>query len=303
MAGDICFVAKIHMRRVVGVGLLSDYQVRTAKSQSSCGHALANIRSLWSVSDILMLNLLIINILSLKREARPRPLYLYYLYCFYFNYDYYTCMSETMVAVRPRRVSELSLEWMCNIVLGVLFFFYAYEYGRSLLVAPRLSVFVMLIFTTMAGTFFLIRRAPRSHSTNPLEWFYAAGGTWVTLLFRPAEGDTDIALFQVLLLCGMLISMTGLMSLGRSFGIVPANRGVQRSGLYRVVRHPMYAGYVLMHGCFVGQHLTYANIGVYILFIVFTVLRIIKEERHLSLDEAYCEMKKAVPNRLIPYVW
>jgi protein-S-isoprenylcysteine O-methyltransferase Ste14 len=208
-----------------------------------------------------------------------------------------------LAIVRSRRLSEMSLEWTCNIVLGVLFFFYAYEYGKALLVAPRLSVIVMLVFTTMAGTFFMIRRAPKSHSRVPVEWFCAAGGTWVTLLFRPLIGAADVPTLQVLLICGMLVSMTGLISLGRSFGIVPANRGVQRSGLYRFVRHPMYFGYVVMHSCFVGQHFTYYNVGILFLFVLFTVLRIIMEERHLSKDDAYREMQQAVRYRLVPFVW
>lgn len=35
--------------------------------------------------------------------------------------------------------------------------------------------------------------------------------------------------------------------LWRSFGLVAAHRGLKAGGLYAVVRHPMYAGYVISH--------------------------------------------------------
>ena len=44
--------------------------------------------------------------------------------------------------------------------------------------------------------------------------------------------------------CGLLVVIGGKLSLGRSFGLMPANRGVVSSGLYRIVRHPIYLGYL-----------------------------------------------------------
>ena len=45
---------------------------------------------------------------------------------------------------------------------------------------------------------------------------------------------------------GLLFVIAGKITLGRSFGIVPANRGVV-AGPYTLVRHPIYAGYLLSH--------------------------------------------------------
>ena len=41
--------------------------------------------------------------------------------------------------------------------------------------------------------------------------------------------------------------IAGKLSLGRSFGLMPANRGIVSTGLYRVVRHPIYLGYLITH--------------------------------------------------------
>ena len=44
--------------------------------------------------------------------------------------------------------------------------------------------------------------------------------------------------------------MLGKITLGRSFGVVPANRGVVVGGPYNFVRHPIYTGYLITHVAF-----------------------------------------------------
>ena len=75
-------------------------------------------------------------------------------------------------------------------------------------------------------------------------------------LLRPASG---IGLFHEVYIVpvsiiGLAIVVAGKVALGRSFGLLPANRGVVFSGLYRVVRHPIYLGYVLTHGAFLAAN-------------------------------------------------
>lgn len=48
---------------------------------------------------------------------------------------------------------------------------------------------------------------------------------------------------DVLIVTGYALSSIALLELGRSFGVAPANRGRVGSGIYRVMRHPMYFGY------------------------------------------------------------
>ena len=54
--------------------------------------------------------------------------------------------------------------------------------------------------------------------------------------------------------CSIIIA--GKLTLGRSFGLMPANRGVVSSGIYRFVRHPIYAGYLITHVAFLAAHPT-----------------------------------------------
>src|SRR4029079_16072015 len=71
-------------------------------------------------------------------------------------------------------------------------------------------------------------------------------------LVRSAEGhalapDLVTALISGV---GLLIVIAGKITLGRSFGIAPPNRGIVASGLYGFVRHPIYSGYLVTHVAF-----------------------------------------------------
>ena len=51
-----------------------------------------------------------------------------------------------------------------------------------------------------------------------------------------------------MVLVGVVLATGAILSLGRSFGIEAANRGIQTHGLYRFVRHPIYAAYLPLMG-------------------------------------------------------
>ena len=67
------------------------------------------------------------------------------------------------------------------------------------------------------------------------------------------------------LLAGLWIGfkLYGKLALGRSFGIVAANRGVVSSGPYRLVRHPIYLGYLVTHAGFLLSNMSARNVLVY----------------------------------------
>ena len=51
-------------------------------------------------------------------------------------------------------------------------------------------------------------------------------------------------------IAGLAIVIAGKITLGRSFALLPANRGVVSTGVYRIVRHPIYMGYLFTHVAF-----------------------------------------------------
>jgi protein-S-isoprenylcysteine O-methyltransferase Ste14 len=98
----------------------------------------------------------------------------------------------------------------------------------------------------------------------------------------------------------MFFQLYGKVALGRSFGIVAANRGVVVGGPYRLVRHPIYLGYLVTHAGFLLSNWSLRNLAVYAAAYIFQVARIFAEERILLVDGRYREYFQSVRYRLIP---
>jgi protein-S-isoprenylcysteine O-methyltransferase Ste14 len=102
---------------------------------------------------------------------------------------------------------------------------------------------------------------------------------------------------------GLGLVIVGKMALGRSFGIAPANRGVVMRGPYVIVRHPIYAGYLLTHGAFLVAHPTAWNVAVLLVADSALVVRALIEERVLSADAKYQSYCRRVGWHLVPGVF
>jgi protein-S-isoprenylcysteine O-methyltransferase Ste14 len=155
--------------------------------------------------------------------------------------------------------------------------------------------------------FVLLRRRTDDVSERPLDWALALVATSAPLLVAPSASPgralVPPAAGAVVLLVGILVQVHAKLVLGRSFGCVPANRGVRRAGPYRFVRHPMYAGYMLSHAAFLALNPRGWNIALYVACDGLQIPRILAEERLLSHDEVYRRYAAAVPHRLIPGVF
>lgn len=151
--------------------------------------------------------------------------------------------------------------------------------------------------------FLLIRRASNDISLRPQDWIAAIVGTTAPLLVSKTADPAFLAPGVFLLLLGMATQISAKLSLRRSFGLVPANRGVKTCGAYRVARHPMYLGYMISHVGFLLLAPTVWNAAVYAVCWVCLLFRIEFEERLLSEDPGYQAFKKKVRFRLLPGVY
>jgi protein-S-isoprenylcysteine O-methyltransferase Ste14 len=123
-------------------------------------------------------------------------------------------------------------------------------------------------------------------------------------LVRPADIAGVPEQFTLALTAiGLMIVVGGKISLGRSFGLTPANRGVVCTGLYRVIRHPIYFGYLVTHVGFVAANPSPWNLGVLAVADTTLLVRACREERTLATDAAYRAYTERVPWRLIPRVF
>jgi protein-S-isoprenylcysteine O-methyltransferase Ste14 len=128
-------------------------------------------------------------------------------------------------------------------------------------------------------------------------------GTFTPLMITVSGGtlvSADVG--GALMLFGLTIAIAAKISLNRSFGIVAANRGIKCKGPYRIVRHPMYLGYVVTHFGFLLLHFSLANVLVYGVTWTAFALRIRAEESFLKQDDAYRAYSAAVRHRIIPGV-
>jgi len=152
---------------------------------------------------------------------------------------------------------------------------------------------------------FVVRRPPLVTSGRALAWASAAVGAFAMLGARPVAHPNagPFAAMELVQLAGFVIVLVALGALGRSFGIVAANRGVKTAGLYSLVRHPAYTGYLVSYLGYVGENPSLRNVILLVAGTAGQVVRISEEERMLSFDEAYRAYLARVRRRLIPYVY
>ena len=164
---------------------------------------------------------------------------------------------------------------------------------------------VLLLSESSVVVFVVIRRYTRDVSVQPLDWLIALLGTTAPLLVRPTGGEplVPLSVCAPLMLAGMVLQVAAKFALSRSFGVVAANRGVKIGGPYRLVRHPMYAGYVMTQIGFLLTNPSAWNTAVYGFALACQIGRILAEERVLVRDPSYRAFAAAVPYRLVPRVF
>ncbi len=162
----------------------------------------------------------------------------------------------------------------------------------------------MLVISEAIIVFFVLARRPTDKiSLNPLDWTVALGGTMAPLLVVASDQTFLPSVGFVLILIGTVTHLFAKLSLRRSFGIVPADRGIKSSGLYAFVRHPMYTGYIIGHCGFIIAAPSVWNVAVYACGWGLLVARVFREEALLSQNPEYAEYMTRVRHRLIPGVF
>lgn len=162
---------------------------------------------------------------------------------------------------------------------------------------------LLLVSEGLVAALLLARRTTDNISRRVGDWALAAGGTFVVLMIGKGGPPIHAGLGLALIMVGLTIHVGAKLSLWRSFGLVAANRGVKTIGLYRFVRHPMYAGYMLSHAGYLLAAPSWWNLGVYLITWTLLVARIEAEERTLSEDVSYRDYKQGVRYRLLPGVY
>jgi protein-S-isoprenylcysteine O-methyltransferase Ste14 len=187
-------------------------------------------------------------------------------------------------------------------VLVLAFGLMAYAGYRKFMDSGSVNMLGLCAVNTVFVALFILRRDATSISTSPSLWLIAFGGTFLPLLMRPNAAGPFMTVGNAIQLVGMLGVILALLSLRRSFGIVPANRGIRTQGLYNVVRHPLYASELLTLGGFAIVSPSLWNVSLWLCDFALQLARAYAEERLLSEDPRYVQYRSRVKYRLIPLV-
>lgn len=166
----------------------------------------------------------------------------------------------------------------------------------------RVSSFLLLVQELLLVILLLVRRPSMSTSVRPHEWAIAFAATFLPLMLR-AHGDSMNVIGSALSTVGAFVGILGVIALNRSFGIVPANRGIRTNGIYRWVRHPLYSSYTIAFSGFLINNFSLNNALILAAWFVIQAFRLLMEERHLSESEEYQQFMQTTHWRLVPGVW
>lgn len=211
-------------------------------------------------------------------------------------------MTVTNVATaetRPDLARVLSKLGLCT-----LYLLFAYSHLVAIQQEGfRLSLLLLVAFeTTMVGLVF-VRRDSTDVDFTAVAVTAGLIGSFAALGFRPTGDGHDLVIGQIVQVAGVLLQLGASYSLGRSFGLVPANRGIKTGGLYRVVRHPFYFSYLVTQTGYIINNPSARNLAVLAVGVGFQAIRIRYEERLLSRDVHYASYARSVRWRLVPGVW
>jgi len=162
---------------------------------------------------------------------------------------------------------------------------------------------ISLLHLTVA--YAIVRRAPLEQIGSPralvssLPALVLAG----VALRLAAPLQTWPVFLEGVFLVGAALAMWTFLAMGESFAVLPARRGIVSHGPYRLVRHPAYAGeLVMIFACALSDASVWSAL-VLVAALPFVALRIHAEEGLLSSSEPYRRYQMEVRSRLIPCLW
>jgi protein-S-isoprenylcysteine O-methyltransferase Ste14 len=196
---------------------------------------------------------------------------------------------------------ERLAEFGARASICALFVFFATQIGGEFARTGHVTGLLLLVSELLVVLLTVVRRpalvVDRAMSTRLVAAISMIGIYFIRPVGTPLLSDLATATVSG---AGLLAIITAKLTLGRSFGLMPANRGVVSGGIYRVVRHPIYAGYLVTHAAFLVAHPTLWNAALLATSDTALLVRAVYEERTLARDPAYATYMQQVRWRVLP---
>jgi protein-S-isoprenylcysteine O-methyltransferase Ste14 len=213
-------------------------------------------------------------------------------------------LSCSDLKIRTKRPNLM--HWLVNIAVAAFFSYYVYDSIIRLATGTCVTLLIALLFRNTSITLvFLLRRPSKLTSRNVGDWIAAIGGTFITYLYTSQAKPIYpfiVPIAYLVMIATAFISSIGIINLGRSFGLVPANRGIKTDLLYGIVRHPLYLLYTIYDLAVISLAFSLHNCYICILHTLFSYLRAKREENILMQDIAYKEYASKIRYMFLPGV-
>jgi protein-S-isoprenylcysteine O-methyltransferase Ste14 len=208
---------------------------------------------------------------------------------------------RVQAATRPIR-AQLTGERVAKMAIVMLFSSMAIRLARDSAVTGHVTGLLLVASEALVVALTMMRRPAATVDRTFAARMLTMISTFGPPLVRPAShaAMASDAFTVAISGAGLTLVVIGKLSLGRSFGLAPANRGIVSTGLYRLVRHPIYLGYLLTHVGFVIANAIDWNIVILAAADVALLFRAMREERTLAQDPAYRDYMQRVRWRVVP---
>ena len=187
-----------------------------------------------------------------------------------------------------------------NVLPALVWFFLIANQAVNSSFPPSTATIGLVLINSVAMALFIVRRDP-SRVGGKMEGAIALAGTFSVSFLRDAGQLHDAQLLPTAIQAiGLIGWAASLMALGRSFGVVPADRGLVRHGPYRYLRHPIYAFEAIFFSGYLVAVPTLRSAIIIAVWAALQLVRIVREERIIA---GYDEYKLTVRWRVLPGVW
>ncbi len=211
-------------------------------------------------------------------------------------------VGKTAALTRDQLIGEIAMRLLAVLVYSMFVSSALYQFHKD---PSRITLLLLAFSELLTLALAVCTRVPRERDWNPATVVISVCASFYFLAFRIEPGSHLLpeAVAAGLQIAGMVIQVSAKLSLRRSFGILPANRGVVVSGPYRFLRHPIYFGYTINQAGFLLSNFGVQNLVVLVILWGLQIFRVVREERVLVKDVRYREYAARVRYRFIPGVF